>query len=196
MEYINVKIISVLCKVVNAMNYLLLEERKTMEILIVEKLEIRNIRSEEYSLLKEFLYDAIYIPKGIEPPPREIIRNPELAVYIENFGQPNDVCLVAESRGVLLGAVWSRVFSTERRGYGNFDEYTPELAISVREEFRQKGIGKQLMREMLSLLKKKGYQRVSLSVSRENYAFEMYKSFGFHVMKEQETEVMMILELR
>ena len=31
---------------------------------------IREMRSEEYCLLSVFLYEAIYIPEGIEPPPK------------------------------------------------------------------------------------------------------------------------------
>ena len=165
------------------------------EILTVEELVIRDIRSEEYLLLEDFLYDAIYIPEGMETPSREVIRQPELAVYIEDFGQPDDWCLVAESAGFLLGAIWCRVLSGEKRGYGNINEDTPELAISVKKEFRHQGIGKQLMREMLDLLRKKGYGGVSLSVSRENFAFEMYKSLGFQTLKEQGAEVLMLLEL-
>lgn len=165
------------------------------EIITVEKLKIRDIWPEEYLLLEDFLYDAIYKPEGMEQPSREIIRQPELAVYIENFGQPDDLCLVAVSEGVLLGAVWCRVLSGKKRGYGSVGEHTPELAISVREEFRHQGIGKQLMREMLSLLKTKGYGDVSLSVNRENIAFEIYKNLGFQIVKEQETEVLMLLEL-
>lgn len=30
---------------------------------------IREIRPEEYTLLGEFLYQAIYLPKGVEPRP-------------------------------------------------------------------------------------------------------------------------------
>ena len=116
-------------------------------------------------------------------------------MYIEDFGQPDDWCLVAESGGFFLGAVWCRVLSGKKRGYGNISEYTPELAISVKKEFRHQGIGKQLMREMLSLLRKKGYGDVSLSVNRGNFAFEMYKSLGFQIVKEKETEVLMLLEL-
>ena len=81
------------------------------EILTVEELAIRDIRPEEYSFLEDFLYDAIYIPEGMETPSREVIRQPELAVYIEDFGEPDDCCLVAESGGFLLGAVWCRVLS-------------------------------------------------------------------------------------
>ena len=37
---------------------------------------IREIRPEEYTLLREFLYQAIYLPKGVEPPPRSVVDRP------------------------------------------------------------------------------------------------------------------------
>lgn len=37
---------------------------------------------DEYSLLEDFLYNAIYIPEGMEAPSREIIRQPELAFFV------------------------------------------------------------------------------------------------------------------
>ena len=43
---------------------------------------IREMRSEEYCLLSDFLYEAIYIPDGIEPPPKSVIDCPELQEYI------------------------------------------------------------------------------------------------------------------
>ena len=43
---------------------------------------IRELRKEEYRLLDNFLYEAIYIPDGIEPPPKSIIDCPELQEYI------------------------------------------------------------------------------------------------------------------
>lgn len=33
---------------------------------------IREIKTSEYPLLDDFLYEAIYIPKGAVPPPRSI----------------------------------------------------------------------------------------------------------------------------
>ena len=33
---------------------------------------IREIKKEEYGLLNDFLYEAIYIPDGVEPPPKSI----------------------------------------------------------------------------------------------------------------------------
>ena len=47
---------------------------------------IREIRKDEFVLLKDFLYEAIFIPEGVTPPLRSILDQPELRVYIDDFG--------------------------------------------------------------------------------------------------------------
>ena len=55
------------------------------------KYVIRPMSPAEYPLLREFLYQAIFIPEGVTPPPREIILRPELQLYIADFGcSPHD----------------------------------------------------------------------------------------------------------
>ena len=51
---------------------------------------IRNIKTEEYPLLKDYLYDAIFIPQGVKPPDKSIINNEDLQVYIKDFGSKKD----------------------------------------------------------------------------------------------------------
>lgn len=55
--------------------------------------DIREIRPEEYPLLDDFLYEAIYIPENVEVPPRDIIEQPELQVYVEAYGKRDDNAL-------------------------------------------------------------------------------------------------------
>ena len=43
---------------------------------------IREIRPEEYTFLREFLYQAIYLPEGTEPPPRSVVDLPELQAQL------------------------------------------------------------------------------------------------------------------
>lgn len=166
------------------------------QVLTADETEIRLIRPEEYPLLKEFLYDAIYLPEGAAAPPREIINQPELAAYITDFGQPDDLCMVAEAYGNILGAAWTRILAGKVKGYGNVDDHTPEFAISVKKEFRQQGIGSELMQEMIVLLKNRGYEKVSLSVNKDNYAYRMYQKLGFHVLREQDEDYLMVLALQ
>ena len=61
-------------------------------------IQIRKIHPDEYGLLREFLYQAIYLPEGMEPPPRSVMDLPELQIYIADFGtRPGDHCLIAEA---------------------------------------------------------------------------------------------------
>ena len=46
-------------------------------------LQIREIYPEEYHFLKEFLYQAIYLPQEVEPPPRSVVEHPERYVVSE-----------------------------------------------------------------------------------------------------------------
>ena len=68
--------------------------------------QIRKIRENEYSILSDFLYEAIYIPEGMEKPPKSIIEQPELQVYIADFGKADDWCLVAEVKEKIVGAYY------------------------------------------------------------------------------------------
>ena len=153
---------------------------------------IRKIREEEYPLLEDFLYEAVFVPEGEKKPPREIINSEELQVYIRDFGKhKDDHCLVAETDNGIAGACWARIMND----YGHVDDDTPSLAISVREEYRRRGTGTELMKAMLKLLKEKKYKRVSLSVQKDNYAVRMYKDLGFAIIKETDEEYIMVYEL-
>lgn len=153
---------------------------------------IREMTAAEYPLLEDFLYEAIFIPKGSEKPPRGIIQNAELQVYIKDFGaQKDDCCLVAECDGKIVGACWVRIMND----YGHIDDETPSLAISLHEDWRGRGIGTELLRQMLSLLGAKGYKRVSLAVQKANYAVKMYKKVRFHTVGENEQEYIMAAEI-
>ena len=159
---------------------------------MIENLIIRKIRKEEYYLLEDFLYEAIFIPAGAEKPSKEIIKNEELQVYIKNFGTyKDDNCVIAEYNDKIVGACWTRIMND----YGHIDNETPSFAISLYEEYRGKGIGTELMKSMLMLLKNKGYKRASLSVQKNNYAVKMYEKVGFKVDNENDEEYIMLCEL-
>ncbi len=153
---------------------------------------IRKMKESEYPLLEYFLYEAIYIPQGVEAPPRSIIDHPELQIYVEHFGTGcADYALAAEVNGEVVGAVWVRIMND----YGHVDEETPSLAISLYKPYRGLGIGTALMEAMLSLLKEKGYGGVSLSVQRVNDAVRLYRRLGFLIVDENDEEYIMVKQL-
>jgi len=153
----------------------------------------RDLKTSEYDLLKEFLYNAIYIPEGVDPPGKEIVEQPELALYYEGFGTGKaDRCIVAEDAGKVVGAVWTRIMDD----YGHVDDDTPSFAISLLNDYRSKGIGTQLMMKMLLRLKENGFEKASLAVQKANYAVHLYEKVGFKVNNENAEEYIMICDLR
>ncbi len=156
------------------------------------QVEIRALRNDEIELLKEFLYEAIFIPEGVTPPPKDIVEKPELRVYTDDFGtRQGDNCLVAVIDNKVVGAVWTRIMYD----YGHVDDATPSFAISLYKDYRDQGIGRKLMKEMLSLLKTQGFNKASLAVQKANYAVRMYEKVGFHTVDENDEEYIMICEL-
>lgn len=153
--------------------------------------KIRKLRQEEYGILADFLYEAIYIPEGMDMPPRSIIEQPKLQLYISDFGKEADYALAAEMGGRIIGVAWARIMDD----YGHVDDETPSLAISLYKEYRGRGIGTELMRQLLYLLKENSYKKASLSVQKANYACKMYQKLGFDAVAENEEEYIMVKQL-
>lgn len=150
--------------------------------------KIRKISEEEYRLLEDFLYEAIFVPEGMSVPSKSIINQPELQVYISDFGKKkDDMGLLAEVGQKVVGAVWVRIMND----YGHIDDDTPSFAISLYEEYRGLGIGTALMKEMLCILKNRGYKQASLAVQKANYAVKIYQKTGFEIVDEKEEEYIM-----
>lgn len=153
---------------------------------------IRKISERERSLLQDFLYEAIFVPEGVPAPPKSIINQPELQVYIADFGKKkDDMGLIAEVDKKAVGAVWVRIMND----YGHIDNDTPSFAISLYKEYRGFGIGTDLMKEMLCILKDRGYKQASLAVQKANYAVRMYQKTGFEIVDENEEEYIMVCRL-
>ena len=150
---------------------------------------IRGLKEKEYNLLEEFLYQAIYIPEGFSPLERSILQDPDLQMYVKDFGHKDgDFALAAEENGQIVGIVWVRLM----KDYGYYNDQTPSLSISLLPEFRAKGLGQQLMVAIQDLLKSKGYPGVSLSVSKENPAVRFYRRLGFVVVEDRQDDFLMV----
>ena len=148
---------------------------------IPRTLLIRDITAEYYPLLEEFLYNAIFVPPGVKPPPREVIYEPEIFVYIKDFGGKDDCGVIAEQGDSVIGAAWARIIPA----YGHIDENTPELSISVLPEYRGQGVGTMLMERLFEVLRERGYRRTSLSVQKDNPAVRFYRRLVYEITDEK-----------
>lgn len=142
--------------------------------------KIRVMEPSDFPCLGEFLYQGIFVPQGENPPLRSVINEPEINIYLKDFGQkPGDIGVVAEQNGQIIGAAWTRII----RGFGFIDENTPELVISIFPEFRGLGTGTKLLKKLFKLLKDRGYEQTSLSLDRRNPALSLYKKLGYKIIE-------------
>ena len=154
-------------------------------------MKIKEMGKNDYHLLEEFIYWAIYVPPNSELPERNIIYNPDVFIYIENFGQENDCGVLAEADGKAIGMAWTRIIPA----YGHLDNETPELAISVLPKYRNQGVGAKLMKKLFELLAQRGYKQTSLAVQKENSAANFYLRLGYEIVSETTEEYLMVKKL-
>jgi GNAT superfamily N-acetyltransferase len=159
-------------------------------------LVLRSVQPDDAALLRELLYHAIYVPEGEAPPDPEITRRPELARYVEGWGRPGDLGLLAlEARGRQpLGGAWLRLWPAGEEGYGYAGPEIPELSIAVLPGWRGAGVGTRLLAHLLAAAQGR-YAAVSLSVSAQNPARRLYERFGFRIFEESGQALVMVREL-
>lgn len=158
------------------------------------KVAIRKLQPSDVPELWNLFYYAISVPPGEDPPPKDIIKKPELSKYVQDFGKGDDLGFMATTQnGKVAAAVWIRQFTRKDRGYGYVDDRTPELSIVVKPPFQGRGIGTTLLDHLLSSTACPS--RVSLSVSDYNPARRLYERFGFHVVGKAGDSTIMLLDM-
>ena len=156
---------------------------------------IRHMRSDEWPLLEEFLYEAVFVPEGFEGEvPRSVVcDDPKCRAAYIGFGSlPDDRAIVAEVAGEVIGACWVRTTNE----YGHIDDATPSFSISLYGPYRNNGIGTAMMTLMMEELRDAGYARASLSVQKENPALRLYERMGFRIIGNgfDDTEWLMVAD--
>lgn len=104
--------------------------------------------------------------------------DPTLEKYVGGFPRATDRGFIAEIDGVPVGAVWSRFYPDDARGYGYVDASIPELGIGIVDGHRGRGIGRALLEALIVATP----GELSLSVEDGNPAIELYRSAGFEAV--------------
>lgn len=145
---------------------------------------LRPLTPADETILWAMLYQAIHVPDGQAPPPRDVVFRPELARYVQGWGRPGDCGIVAidPATGEAIGAVWLRRLIGDERGYGYVDDDTPELSMAVLPTYRGQGLGSRLLESLLAT--DCGQPPISLSVARSNPARRLYERWGWQPVGE------------
>ena len=118
-----------------------------------------------------------------------------LSRYVENWGHPGDVGLIAAEGPNRVGAAWFRLFPASAPGYGFVDERTPELTIAVVPSRRRHGVGQELLDALLEKAHAEGHSAISLSVEDDSPAVAFYERNGFERAGAQDGALTMIRRL-
>lgn len=153
-------------------------------------------RDDDLELLRALLFEAAFWrPDVARPPLEQALAVPKLARYVEDFGRPGDLGLVADEGAEPLGAAWWRHFEADAPGYGFVDEATPEISAAVLPGHRGRGIGTALLGALEREARDQGIHRLSLSVERDNPAAALYERLGFRPLEGEANPLTMVIEL-
>lgn len=104
---------------------------------------------------------------------------PKLSIYHEFYGfTSKDLGLYALVDNQLAGAVWIRRLNADHGSNGYVDDHTPILNCAVLPEFRNQGIGSQML-EQLFIEAGALYENISVSVVQDSPAVHFYEQHGF-----------------
>lgn len=157
---------------------------------------IRAVTADDQAFLWETLYLSLYVREGEKPFDREVVNEPHLAKYVEDWGQDGDVGYIAiNDQQQPIGAVTARVLPADNQGYGYIDDVTPELGLAVLDEYRGQGVGTALMQALLTELRQQQIAQVSLSVDPSNPVVHLYERLGFQEVGVVGTSITMVLVL-
>jgi ribosomal protein S18 acetylase RimI-like enzyme len=141
-------------------------------------IEFRTLDTSDQSVLWDWLHIALWDPPPAGLRPREVLHDPGVRIYAEDWGRPDDLGIVAVVNGVDAGACWMRVLP-EGVGLASIDGMTPQLGIALEPYCQHRGFGEPLMREALGLAWQAGHEKVSLTVHPKNPAIPLYERCGF-----------------
>jgi RimJ/RimL family protein N-acetyltransferase len=142
------------------------------------QLAFRPLVPADQPRLWHWLHVALWDPPPAGPRPVEVLQNPNVRIYVEDWGKPSDVGVVAQVDGVDAGACWMRLLP-ENVGLGYVDLETPQLGIALDAPFQHRGFGAPMMKAALDAAREHGYKRVALTVHPENPAIRVYERCGF-----------------
>ena len=156
---------------------------------------LRTAATADFTFLTEMLLEA-YNWDGTAWFDMDKLRAEDTAWrYVADWPLPTDFGVIAEIDGQPVGAVWGRVLSADRPGYGYIADDVPELTIGVVAAARGRGVGRALLTELIAAARHSPYKQLSLSVDPGNHAAGLYRSVGFRKVGVSGTSDTMVLDL-
>ncbi|MEM7455094.1 MAG: GNAT family N-acetyltransferase [Planctomycetota bacterium] len=141
-------------------------------------IKFRSLTPDDQEQLWDWLHIALWDPPPAGLRPREVLDEPGVRIYAEDWGREGDIGVVAVLDGRDIGACWTRLLP-DGVGLASVDDKTLQLGIALVPEQQRKGFGTPMMMAALSAAASAGFRQVSLTVHPENPAVHLYERCGF-----------------
>ena len=160
--------------------------------------------------MADMLVEAVNWSPEWKPRSRQrVLADSKTARYIAGWPRDTDLGVIAEAAGLApatptgpppagpppadppsaespsaesAGAAWLRFLPTAEPGYGFVAEDVPELTIGVAASWRNRGLGRALLRSIAAEARAQGISQISLAVERKNHAQRLYLSEGYRIV--------------
>ena len=158
---------------------------------------LRKSQHADLPFLREMLYEAVFWRATVNKPSfEEGLAYPDVTKSLADWGERDgDTAVVATLNSIPIGASWYRFWTDDNFILGYIDEITPVLVIGVHSDYRHQGIGKKMIGWLIDYASKHSIQRISLSVSKDNYAINLYKQQGFLEYKDNGDAFIMVRKI-
>ncbi|MCP4141373.1 MAG: GNAT family N-acetyltransferase [Chloroflexi bacterium] len=156
--------------------------------------QLRFSHPADLPFMKAMLYEAVFW-RDVENRPayEEALALPDVHKALADWGKrEGDTALIATINGTPVGAAWYRYWNEKDEIRGYMHNNVPVIVIGVHEDFRAKKIGRRLLSGLIEQAQKEGVPRISLMVSKDNYALRLYQQQGFKIYSEIEDSITMV----
>ena len=142
---------------------------------------LRESQHSDIPFLRKMLYESVFWRASVNKPSfEEGLAYPDVSKSLADWGERDgDTAVVATINSMPIGASWYRFWIDGNFIRGYVDEMTPVLVIGVHSDYRHQGIGTKMIEWLIDYASKQAIQKVSLMVSKDNYALNLYRQQGF-----------------
>jgi len=158
---------------------------------------LRPYQDKDYDFVKRMVYEAVFWRLGPERPSlEEGLKYQGLLDALEGYpNRPGDTTLIATLNGFPVGAALYRFWDDEKNIRGYVKKESPVVIIGIDSDHRKKGLGSKLLKELEIQASVQGLKSVSLCVSKDNIAYNLYVKEGYKVYEDIGSSYNMLKEI-
>lgn len=155
---------------------------------------LRKSQHSDIPFLKEMLFEAVFWrDRDNRPTFEEGLVDPGVSKSLVDFGERDgDMGVVAIVDSIPVGAAWYRFWTDDIFIRGHIEETTPTLVIAVHSDYQHQGFGKAMINWLIDQASKLSIEKISLMVSKDNHAINLYRQCGFQKYADRGDSLLMV----